>query len=387
LAARHLSDNPKAAYRSISGLVLAVFVGSVISVLVPAINAAQSPTSDNSLTNVLRVPYNNKGPAGGLPAADASALVHKIQSYSGASVIPIYANPGFIAFQQAQFAAGGGQIVKNGSGPGPIGQNVTPPNDSIVSCAAIKRLSVIGTCPPGATAVTFNSDSLLGGDNPLYIYKSLPAVNSSSPTISENLNTLDLAGLLVKTNSSDTLERVRTYLTTYNASLAGGGGQDLTAWQMGELEPETVGEVAAIRNNDDTNVGRVIDAVIVLTILTAGCSLAVTVGGSLVERKRPFTLLRLSGASLGTLCKVILLEAALPLVAASVFAAAIGLSIAIPVVKTLLSSLEPNATYPVHPSPGYYLVLGIGLIVSLALVTATLPLLGRMTDPDNARFE
>ena len=395
LAARHLADNPKGAFRSISGLVLAVFVGSFIAVLVPAVNAAQSPTNNASLNNVLRVPYDTSPTGEGISAADGATLVAKLRSYPGATVLPFYANPAFITFQGAWLKA---QAIARASGPGmpqhmvggPQQSNANPPDDSIADCAALKQLSVIGTCAPGVKAVTLNSSDVLGGDNPLEIYKSLPAVTAASPTASANVGTLELAGLLVKTNNANTLEQIRTYLTTYNATLQGGAGGDasLSAWQMGVFEPETFGEVAAIRNNDDTNVERAVLAVVVLTLITAGCSLAVTVGGSLVERRRPFTLLRVSGVSLGTLYRVILLEAALPLVLVSAIAAGLGIGVGVPVIRTLLKSIEPNGvSYPVHPSAGYYVALGIGLVVSLILVVATLPLLKRITKPEDARFE
>jgi hypothetical protein len=39
LAARRLADNPKAAFRSVSGLVLAVFLGTVVAGLLPAVDS------------------------------------------------------------------------------------------------------------------------------------------------------------------------------------------------------------------------------------------------------------------------------------------------------------------------------------------------------------
>lgn len=70
LAARRLTDNPKGSFRTVSGLVLAVFVGTAIAVLVPALKTAQSPPSSASLTNVLRVPYN-PGPKSGAQPQEA----------------------------------------------------------------------------------------------------------------------------------------------------------------------------------------------------------------------------------------------------------------------------------------------------------------------------
>jgi hypothetical protein len=61
--------------------------------------------------------------------------------------------------------------------------------------------------------------------------------------------------------------------------------------------------------------------VVTLTLIVAGCSLAVAVGGGLVDRKRPFTLLRVSGVPVSALSRVVLMEAALPLAAATVIAA------------------------------------------------------------------
>jgi hypothetical protein len=398
LAARRLSDNPKVAFRSVSGVILAVFIGSAISVLIPALNAAQNPTNENSLSQVLRVPYNINPTDTGLSSKQGSALIAKLRSFSGITVVPVYVNPAFLSFIQSQMNLGGPHGPQSKIDPG-----APPPDNSVITCADLSHLSIIGSCAPGETAVTLDADSLLSGDNPLEVYRSLPFVKASSPATQVRIPSLEVGGLLVKANSSDTLEQIRTYLTVYNQTAQGsamqqdsggkpGGPQDgpdnLSAWQMGALEPETIGEVAAIRNNDDTNVEKVVLAIIALTILTAGCSLAVTVGGSLVERKRPFTLLRLSGAPLSTLYKVVLLEAAVPLIAVSIFASAIGLAVAIPVVKTLLKAVVSNGqSIPVHPTPALFIAVGAGLVISLMLVLFTLPLLSRVTEPENARFE
>jgi hypothetical protein len=39
------------------------------------------------------------------------------------------------------------------------------------------------------------------------------------------------------------------------------------------------------------------------------------------------------------------------------------------------------------PGPSYYVAMGLGLVVALVIVTSALPLLGRATQPNNARFE
>jgi len=162
LAARRLSDNPKGAFRTISGLVLAVFIGSVVSVLVPAINLAQNPSGKTSLSNVMRVPYNTSPISEGLTPQLSAALIQKVKSYPDTTVVPIYTNPAFTSFQQQRFPPVGKGSSHVMVAPNP---NVQPPDDSIASCASLALLSVLGNCPKGATAVTFNSSALLGGDN------------------------------------------------------------------------------------------------------------------------------------------------------------------------------------------------------------------------------
>lgn len=214
--------------------------------------------------------------------------------------------------------------------------------------------------------------------------KALPLVTRSTPAASADLAGLSLSALLVKTNNAATLERVRTFLSTSVPSVVPpGGGSSLSAWQMGSLEAQTFGEVATIRNNDVTNIERVVLAALVLTLIVAGCSLAVTVGGSLVERRRQFTLLRVSGTSSGALRKVVLLESVLPLATAALVAAGAALGVAIPTVKAVL----PQVAGAVVPGPVYYGALGAGLAGCLLVVCATLPLLSRITQPENARFE
>jgi hypothetical protein len=373
LASRRLEDDPKRAFRSVSGLVLAVFVGTAIAIVAPALNAAQSPTSAQSLTNVLRVQYSNS-----FTPKTARAVVDQLQAIPGAHVVPIYVNPG---------------INTHGS-PSPSGPNGSPGSsggsandDSVLPCGALRALPAIGRCPAGARAAYANAFGLFT-DNPLFVYRNLPLVGPRGPAAALDPAHLTLRALLVRTNGPATLERVRTALTRIDETIPMGikGESSLALWQMGGLAPETFGEVAQIRNNDDANLEHVILVLLGLTLLVAGCSLAVAVGGSLVERKRPFTLLRVSGTPESSLRRVVLLEAALPLLGAAVVAALVGAFIARPFIESL-SSFSRNPIHVPYPSPIYFVTMVAGLLACLAVVLATLPLLGRITRPDAVRFE
>jgi hypothetical protein len=367
LAARRLADDPKGAFRASSGLVLAVFVGSLLACIVPAFTAAQSQGAAAQLSTVLRVPLGNGPGSAGLDPKTGGQLLSALDSQAGVSVVPLYADP----------ALG--------------------PSDSVVSCSAIRALPALGSCAPGVAAVRARLSDLIAIDNPIFFNEDLPAVSHSSRPATTSLSGLDVSALMVKTDSPDTLERVRTYLTRFEATstgtapgLAKPGAGSLSAWQMGAIEPETFGEVVQIRTNDDKNIERVVLAIVALTLVVAGCSLAVSVAGSMLDRKRPFTLLRLSGTPVKALTRVVLLESIAPLVGATVVAAGVAIAIAEPPLRALFAANlgeHQDFARAAHPDLGYYLTMVGGLALSAVVVLAAMPLLNRITRPENARFE
>jgi hypothetical protein len=378
LAARRLADNPKAAFRSVSGLVLAVFLGTVVAGLLPAIESVSATPSASALTNVLLDGFTSapvcgntvncsgntgvNGPQAGataiqqriaqegLPPGDAAALLSGLKAVRGATVIPIYSLP----------AAGSGGPSKGGPG--------APNSDGVISCAGLRDLAVLGQCAARRVAVVVPAGNLFG-DNPRNTTR--PIASASSPAATGKLNGLYLQALLVKVNSAATLERVRTYLVTHTPQSASG------------TAPRTFGESVQARQGVAVTVQRLVYIAVALTLVVAGCSLAVAVGGSLVERKRPFTLLRLTGTPTSTLYRVVFLEAVLPLAAATVIAAGTAYGISV----LTVNKLAPAGTPTPVPGHAYFLTMGIGLVASLSIILASLPLLGRITGPAGVRFE
>ena len=177
--------------------------------------------------------------------------------------------------------------------------------------------------------------------------------------------------LLVTTDGPATLEKVRTVLAQYvNPS-----SSDEAAL--------TFGEVAQLRADLYLEIQRVVTVLAGTTLLIAGCSLAIAIGGSLVERKRPFTLLRVSGTSIRSLYRTVVMETVSPLIVATVVAGGVGLMLAYPIAKALAPVRHGLAL----PQAGYYLTLGTSLLVAVGVILACLPILGRITHTDAARFE
>ena len=376
LATRRLADNPKAAFRAVSGLVLAVFLGTMVGALVPAVNATESTPTAGALSNILIGQV-------GLPAAAGQRLIGGISAIPGATVYPLYesAQPGSgsgggTAPQGA--STGGGGKTTGKSQPAARG-NVTSPKayysgTVVVSCASMRAIGALGECAPGLTAVQATDDSLFD-DNPTYQTK--PFVSATDAGYTGDPTKLGLQTVLVRVNSAATLERVRTYLAVNAPPRVGGG------YGASPTPPRTFGETLQIRTARAATFEKIMYAAVALTLIVAGCSLAVTVGGGLVDRKRPFTLLRVGGTPTGVLTRVVLLEAAVPLAAATIVAAGVAYGTSV----MAFLRLAPSGTAIPQLGRDYYTIMGIGLLVAFGVITVTLPLLRRMTAPATVRFE
>jgi hypothetical protein len=397
LASRRIADNPKLAFRSVSGLVLAVFLGTLIAGLLPTIDAISATPSAKALSNVLLDGFTaapicgadancsgNNAPTTqlktaleqriavyGLPPANAAALLTGLSRIPGATAIPIYSLPQRGTTTKPSAGQGPGSAPTAGSGPTGSGGLVKGPGGppaGVISCAGLRELKVLGQCAAGVTAVQVQPQGLFD-DNPQY--STMAIAGHHSRPASANFSNLYLQVLLVKVNNATTLEKVRTYLVTHTPLSASG------------TAPHTFGESVQSRAQVADTVQRLFYTAVALTLVVAGCSLAVTVGGGLVERKRPFTLLRVTGTKTATLYRVVLLEAVLPLIAATIIAAGLAYGVAVLTVH----KLAPAGTAIPVPGHTYYLIMGGGLIASLLIIAASLPMLSRLTGPENVRFE
>jgi hypothetical protein len=362
LAARRIADNPKGAFRSVTGLTLAVFLGTVVGLIAPALNQTGVAASAGTLSNVLVDQV-------GLAPVASQHVIKGLGAIPGASTYPLYTLQPSASAQNGPQGGVGGGLAGNGNEDNPQ-QYFT--GHAAVSCASLSRLAGLGKCAPGVKAVQVSDNSLFG-DNPKYDTAAIASAHS--PAYTGNLTTLPVQAVLVKVNNAATLERVRTYLAVNAPPQVGEYGTP--------TPPRTFGETLQIRTARAATLEKIIYAVVSLTLIVAGCSLAVAVGGGLVDRKRPFTLLRVSGTQLSVLSRVVLLEAAVPLVAAAVIAAAIAYGMSL---MAFLRLAPAGAAVP-QLGRDYYEIMGIGLLVAFAVITLTLPLLSRMTAPSTMRFE
>jgi hypothetical protein len=372
IAGRRLSDDPRAGFRAISGLVLALFVTSVAVGVMGTISAAQAgPGRGMAAGNVLI--DDNFAPSGGRAVPDhVLAAVRAIRGVQAAVVLHAY------SLGPLPQSPGGPVSVQHGKPPtltpaealcAAVGCSQTSPNPdapayvSVVSCRQMPPTAALGRCAPGALVAAVPADFNLqgGGTGRAVAVAAWPSV-AVSPA---RLRGLPVQSIDIATDgSAPAIERARTDL-------------ELAAPYTGA--PQTLADLNA--TSELAQWQQLADVVILVSLAIAGCSLAVSVAAGLTDRKRPFSLLRLSGVPLGTLRRVVALETTVPLLAGAAAATGIGFLAA----KLFLSS---QFHYELRlPGAEYYLIVAAGLAVSLGIIASTLPLLDRITGPQTARNE
>jgi predicted lysophospholipase L1 biosynthesis ABC-type transport system permease subunit len=115
-------------------------------------------------------------------------------------------------------------------------------------------------------------------------------------------------------------------------------------------------------------------------LIVAACSLTVGMLAGVIERRRPFALLRASGLRLGELRQVVLLETAAAMFITA--AASVGLGMASSYAVALFGDMVWT-----WPDAGVFAMVGIGVLAALVLSTIALPLLDTATRHDAVRFE
>jgi hypothetical protein len=345
IAGRRLADNPKAAFRSIGGLILALFVTSVSAGITTTIIADHGAPADGVAASGTLADQFITGETASGHALTAVASV-PATALTGLSSIPgvrgvtvIHTDP--------QAATAPAQNEDDMPG--------------LVSCAQLARTPAAGRCAAGATVAAITLDLSGAETSSSQTTTVWPAAAISSQLLQR---TPVLMVVLGTDGTTAAIERARTALEADfpylgpPAILTGSASESAYA----ELQHLTY-------------------VVILVSLVVAGCSLAVSVAAGLTDRKRPFSLLRLAGAPLGVLRSVVVLESAVPLVVVAVISAGAGfLASALFLRSELGESLQP-------PGGGYYLIVLGGLLASLAVIACTFPLLKRITGPETARNE
>jgi hypothetical protein len=343
IAGRRLLDNPKAAFRFISGLVIALFVASAAIGALSSFATATASSSGGSagrdtLAELFCSFSTSNCPASTEVPSVPGQVLDELRSTPGVrSVTVVHQSP-----SQAQLGTSFG----------------------VVACDQLAKTPAIGKCAPGATeaSIGYFLSNLLGHNS-----NASSAVWPSAHLSAADVARLPVDAVVVAVNeSSGSLERART--TLERAFPFQGAPVGVEA-----LDPSTARLLTMIQD--------MTDVIIVASLIIAACSLAVSVAAGLGERKRPFSLLRLTGVPTALLYRVVALESALPLLLVATVSIVVGL-----VSAALYLHSQVGIAFSI-PGIAYWATVAGGLAASLAIIASTFPLLNRITGPEVARNE
>jgi hypothetical protein len=329
IAARRLADNPTAAFRAISGVVLGLFVTTTSVGIIQTITAERSHYVDTLAASTMVTVFEED------PATVPAPLLASLTATAGVhSTTLVRLNPD----EDSDYSG-------------------------VVLCAELAHAPEYGRCADGAVVAQVWND-MLG-------YRTAHGAGTiwpAAPLSEAQVAAQPVTSVVVGTDGSTAvLEHVRTTLQQAFPDL--------------RILPATAWDRANDQNTQLSGFEQLAAVIIFASLPIAGCSLAVSVIAGLTDRKRPFSLLRLTGVPLGVLRRVVALESAVPLLAAAVLAIGAGLLGA-------QLFLTAQLQYHLHP-PGltYSLIVAGGLLLSLGIIAATFPLLRRITGPETARSE
>ena len=344
IAGRRLLDNPKAAFRFISGLVIALFVASALIGALSSISFVNSSGGGSAGKDTLAELFcsfstSNCPASAQVPSVPARVLAQLHATPGVRGVVVVHQVP---TSQQANLG-------------GPAG---------VVACAELARTPAIGKCAPGATTarIGYFLSNVLGHNSHTSSTAWPPAHLSVSGAARLPVN-----AVVVATNGTPgSIERTRTALERAFPFQEPPLGVE-------SLDPSNARLLTMIQD--------MTDVIIVASLIIAACSLAVNIVAGLGERRRPFSLLRLTGAPTRLLHRVVALESALPLFLVAAVSIVVGL-----VSAALYLHSQVGIAFRT-PGIAYWATVLGGLAASLAIIASTFPLLNRMTGPEVARNE
>jgi hypothetical protein len=338
IAGRRLGDNPQAGFRAISGVVVGLFVATTAVALITSFTS------------------NRGGMVTGAASRDTleQQFDRRIDSASSDQSVTI---PSVSALVLRQLAAIPGVEEVTEVHTDPNIDPLTYPGwlPALVACAQLRHTPALGHCPAGAAVASIDGN---------YFVRRNPQPTRMVGVSLSQLHGFPAQGLVVTADSAASIERARTRL-------------ELT--YPNQEFPTTVAENSRFATGGTTEYQQLANVVILVSLPIAGCSLAASVAGGVSERKRPFSLLRLTGVPVTLLRRVVVLESAVPLLVAATVSIGAGFAAS----QLFLAS---QLGYSVQaPGLEYYLVVLAGLLASLGVITATLPILQRVTGPETAR--
>lgn len=365
LAARRIDDDPRGSFGAIAGVIMAVFVASAFFTFASYIEGAAGRDTDPLLQPGGVVAELGSSPEAGRIAVDA------LRTTPGVTRV--------LAVREVSIVRGG-ELVANGW---------LAPCADVVAVLALQG----ATCPATGVSTASGFGDLSG------TFALVPASGSEAPSAGLDVasgsvarlmvDEGDLAGflpaVLVDPAALGDPATAASFPVTRIQVLTDGapGAGERVRTTIVRSAPAAFIRLEAERLAQDAQfeeIGRIVAIGLIGTLALAGCSLAVAVVTSTLERRRQFAFLRSAGMATSSLRSTLLLQAGVPLTAVAIASAILGV-----VVGMALLWLAGDIV--ATPDETLVLVLGASLLVAMGIVGLTLPPLERMTRPTAVRSE
>ena len=317
LATKRIAMQSGRIFRSVSGVVLALFAGSFYLTGVSGIAKLNTDAVTNNGYSQLK---------------DSTAIV-------SSNVLPA----GFDArLQQQPYIS---SIVASAASD----------KGNLIDCQSLVVYTRLA-CPEGSKP---SDEVLLNFDaatvKSVEVLKNAPATTSTS--------------YLVKLGSNDDLDKLRTFV-------AGSIGSSTAAWVVSGTYAQI-----PILNPIIPELANLAYAGMGVTLFVAIASLIVSTIGGLLERRRSFVTLRLGGMTVTQMKRTVMIESLIPLISVSLLACGLGVWVGWVFVSAMSDSAKPTLT------PLYFSIVIGSLVIAILAIRQILPMLGKITRPEENQTE
>lgn len=351
IASKRLKTFSKTIFSSVSGVVLALFVGSFLFTTIASLEHTFSNKYHNAerFLSLDQGLYKNNVVEVGGREEDRQVLLTKIAEHDKL--------PQLISGQVAK---------KTVSATVPREQNNAkkPRSGELYTCAELKQFT-IATCDKNAVD---GDQVLLTRDYEQNNYKIRPYKLLADTQIMSS-------SILFRFNSGAEADVGREYLRNIAYELTRNFNLDLYVYQPATTIFDALEMISGLMS--------LIKLGTVMTILIAGLSVIISALGGIFERKKSFSNLKLLGIEDRDLFLVVLVESAIPMILASVFAVICGILVA----KYLALITANGEILFALPHWSYLGFVTGALVLSVLLIFCTLPILRQVTSLEQNRTE
>lgn len=346
LASKRLKIFAKTIFSSVSGVVLALFVGSFFFTLIASIEHTFTSRYDTTTTyyDLNRAAYQNDVIE--ISGEETGLTTFFSQIDHNQKISPRILN----------------KIIKQN-----VFSNEDEHNSSIkelYTCAELAQFTVTkckNDSKPDSKVILVKNYA----DRKYYIEPYHPSLHHIGPS----------GSILIKFSNADDAVIAREQLRSLAYSLSRNSGVELYVYQPSAPVVNIFESISGLLS--------LVELGTILTIIVAGFSVTVSAIGGVFERKKSFSNLKLMGIYNHQLFLVVLLESAIPIILSSIIAVTCGILFA----KYILLIIGGGQILFALPSWHYLWLVTASLFVSILLIFCTLPILKQVTSLEQNRTE